>query len=78
MSVTRSGPDFASLALALAVLATSAWGEDRDRFFDLERYRLIRSEEGYRLRSTAGDLGVPLEWLEPPQVVREDQECSRP
>ncbi|REJ74039.1 MAG: hypothetical protein DWQ36_09155 [Acidobacteria bacterium] len=44
-------------------------------FFDAERFRLVRDGDAYRLRSADGiDAPIPLAWLEPPEVVAEDEE----
>jgi hypothetical protein len=42
--------------------------------FDAERFRLRRSEDGYRLESAdGGGLAVPADWLAPPEAVAADE-----
>jgi hypothetical protein len=62
------------LLLVLGPPATCVLAANPDPFFDHERYRLIREDGRYRLQSATGTLEVPLDWLEPPEVVREDRE----
>ncbi len=62
------------LLLVLGPPATCVLAANPDPFFDHERYRLIREDGRYRLQSATGTLEVPLGWLEPPAVVREDRE----
>jgi hypothetical protein len=43
--------------------------------FDTERYRLRRTEDGYRLELPDGEsLAVPVRWLAPPEVLEAEEE----
>ena len=64
------------LWIFLAVSGHPAFSQrENDDFFDQERFRLIRIESGFVLRSEGlADLAVPGEWLEPAAVIEEEKE----